>query len=182
MNVAAADDFRGTDNAQRCGAQHLKLFVAQCLAGRYDHAVACVNAHGVYVFHAAYGDAISLAVAHDFKFDFFPAFNAFFNEHLIAKTQRKPAFKNGFQFGRILRHTAAGAAQGVGGSDNNRVAYFSRHSKAVFNGADYFALDDRLVNFFHQAAKAVSVFPFDNGFNGGADHAHVVFVQNTFFV
>ncbi len=59
--------------------------VGECLRRGDDYAFACMDTQGVEIFHVADGDAIVVTVAYYLVFNFFPAFQTFFNQNLIGE-------------------------------------------------------------------------------------------------
>ena len=83
-----------------------------------------MHAHGIHIFDEADGDHLVLGVAHDFQFQFFPAQHGFLDQDLADHAGGDAAAGDDAQFLDVIDQAAAGAAQGVGGPDDHRVAQF----------------------------------------------------------
>ncbi len=59
------------------------LCIGERLAWCDDDTVSRVYAHGVYVLHVTYRNAVVELVAHDLVLDFFPVFEVLFDEYLL---------------------------------------------------------------------------------------------------
>ena len=79
LHVAFPNDTDMANDAYGQLAQFVVFAVGQCLGGSDDDTFARVDTQRVEVFHVAHRDAVVKAVAHDFIFDFFPAFEGFFD-------------------------------------------------------------------------------------------------------
>ena len=91
-------------------AQHLIFLVRKRQRRSDDYAVTCVYADRVKVFHAAYGYAVAVLVAHDLELYFLPAGYALFNKHLRDRRETKTVGRYLRKLVPVLGDTAAGAA------------------------------------------------------------------------
>ena len=110
LYVTSPFNLKVANDVQRSGTEHLVLSVGQGLGRCYDDGVAGVYADWVDIFHSADDDAVVGAVAHDFKFDFFPASDAAFYQNLVDWGELNAAVGNFFHFIPVMSDTAAGAA------------------------------------------------------------------------
>ena len=67
---------------------------------------------------------------HNLHFIFFPAQNAFFNQHFGCRRSVETGFDNGNKFFAVIRDPAARAAQRERRTDDGRQANFSSPSRA----------------------------------------------------
>ena len=157
-------------------AQEMILPIGQSLGWSHDYALSGVDAEGVEIFHIADSDAVVIAVAHHLVFDFLPAFQGFFNQHLRRKVE-------GFghcllQLVFIFAETGAQTSECIGGTHNYREAHHSGclhrllgcGSRVGFDG-----LDPDFVQFLHEKFPVLSL---DYGLYRSAEHLHSVFFQN----
>ena len=121
LTVAAADDVEGGDDVQGRGPEHLVLFVRQGLGGCHDDGVAGVDADRVEVLHGADRDDVAGIVAHRLELDLLPAGDALFDEDLVDGRRFQARVGDELQFVRIVRDTAAGAAEGEGRTHDDGV-------------------------------------------------------------
>ena len=136
-----------------------------------------MHANRVNVFHVADGDDIALAVTHDFVFDFLPARNALLHEDFIHTGIQNTGSGNLTQLVPGIRNTAAGTAQGICRTNDNRQADFLGKCYRIFYAVDYLGGDDRLMDLFHGVLEHLTVFRLVNGGRVGAQQLDVVFVQ-----
>ena len=100
-------------------SQEMVLAIRQRLAGSDDNAFTGVNSHGIEIFHVAHGDAVVVAVADHFIFDFFPAGQILLNQHLRTVSEGP-----GGTFTHIVliyAQTRAESTQGVGRPEHHRI-------------------------------------------------------------
>ena len=177
LAVAAAFYPQLVDDVQGSGAQHLVLFIGQGDGGGDHDRVAGMHAHRVQVLHRAHGDGVALAVPHDFKLDLFPAGNGLFHQDLGDGGQRQ-AVGSGFpQLLLVAHNAAAGAAQGEGGTDDDRVADLHGKGLGVLHSGHHFGGDAGLANLLHGVLEDLPVLGLVNGFGGSAQQPHVVLFQ-----
>ena len=81
-----------------------------------------MNADGVKVFHRTDGQNIAVTVAYNFKFNFFPAGNTFFNKNLVNGGAVQPVARNFFHLLAVFRNAAACSAERKRRTHNDGVA------------------------------------------------------------
>ncbi len=178
LDVAAALDAQGADDAQAGRAQHLVLLVGEGLAGRDHDAVAGVDAHGVEVLHVADGDAVVGAVAHHLVLDFLPAQQAALQQHLVDGAGGQPAGHDALHVVLGVGDAAAGAAQGVGGAHHQGQAQPAGHLSRLVHGGDGGALRHRLADVGQHALEELAVLGLADGVQRRAQEAHAVAVED----
>ena len=179
LRVAAAFDAEFADNAQGSASEHLILMVGQRLRRCNDDGVARMHAHGVEVFHIADGDAVVVAVTHDFVFDFLPAGHTALDKHLTNQGVIQALDDDINEFFLILGNAAARAAHGVSRAHDNRIANAVRkfHSTGhIFHNG---AFRDRLTEFFHRFLKEFPVFGLLDGRQRRSQEFYAVFLEYT---
>ena len=158
LRVAAAFDAELADNAQRSTAEHLVLVVRQRLGRCHDNGVARMDADRVEVFHVADGDAVIIAVAHDFVLDFLPAGYAALDEDLANHRVVEALDDDIDELFFVLRDTAARAAHRISRAHDDRIADFI----GKFHGRRHIFDDgrfrDRLAEFLHRLFEHFAVF------------------------
>ena len=117
-----------------------------------------MDADRVDIFHGADDDAVIRAVAHDFEFDFFPARDAAFYEDLIDRGEFDAAVCDFFHLIAVVCDAAAGAAQGVSRTDDDRVADPVSKGDGWFQFFENFRFRDWLMDFFHRILEEFTVF------------------------
>ena len=101
-------------------AHALIFFVGQGQRWGDRDGVAGMNAHGVDVFDRANDDAIVRFVANHFHLIFFPAQDAFFDQHFADRACRDATGANALKFVDIIGDATASATQGEAGADDGR--------------------------------------------------------------
>ena len=81
-----------------------------------------MHADGIDVLHPADGDGGVVGVAHDLKLDLFIALDGLFDQHLMNGTERKGVPADIEELFFIVGKTAAGTAEGEGGSQNHGIS------------------------------------------------------------
>ena len=141
-----------------------------------------MHAHGVDVLHGAHGDHVARGVPHDLKLDFLPAGNAALNEHLAHAAQVDAAVGDLPQGVLVVGDAAAGAAQGVGGTDDDGVADLVGEVHRILHGVDHLRGDAGLANGLHAVLKALAVLRLVDGGGAGAQQLHPVLFQGTVLI
>ena len=129
LHIAAAFDFQIANNIERRRAQHMMLLIGQRLARRDDDAVTGVDTDRIDIFHITNNDAVVIAVAHDFIFQFFPAGDRAFHQNLVNRTQHQTALTDFAHFRFVVHDAAAGAAQRERRTNDQRVTDRFRKSQ-----------------------------------------------------
>ena len=93
-----------------------------------------MDAHRVQVLHVADGDGGIVLIPHHFVFDFLKALDAFLNQHFPDGRKLQGVFHQRHELCFIVRKAAAGATQGKGGAQDDRVTDLFRDVQAVFHG------------------------------------------------
>ena len=142
-----------------------------------------MHAHGVQVFDGAHDNGVSLLVAHDFHFEFFPAEERFFNKDFVVEGCIKTAGHDGFEFFGIVSDTAAGATEGEARTDNQRPAADGvSDCVCLGHGVGRTGAGEVQPDFEHGFLEQVAVFGALDGFCLCTDEFHLVAVQNAAFV
>ena len=182
LHVAAALDLQGGDDVQGGGAEHLELPVGQGLGGGHHDGVAGVDAHGVDVLHGADGDDVAGGVPHDLELDLLPAGDAPLDEHLVDPGQVQAAVADLPQGDLVVGDAAAGAAQGIGGADDHRIADLVGEGHGVLHGVDHLGGDAGLADGLHAVLEALAVLRLVDGGGASAQQAHAVLLQGAVLI
>ena len=180
LHVTLAHDADVADDADGQLAQLVVVGVRERLAGGDDDALACVDAQRVEVLHVADGDAVVEAVAHHLVLHFLPAAEALLDEHL--GREGEGLLDQHVQFLLVVAEARTQSAQGIGGTDDDRIAQLAGGATGVFGVLDGLALDGLHVDFVQFLHEEFAVFGVDDGLHGGAQHLHVVLLEHAFLV
>ena len=93
-----------------------------------------MDAHRVQVLHVADGDGGIVLIPHHFIFDFLEAFDAFFNQHFPDGRKFQGMFHQRHEICFVVSKATAGAAQGEGRAQDDRVTNLFRDFESVFHG------------------------------------------------
>src|SRR5208282_6072393 len=140
-----------------------------------------VDAHGVEILDGADDHEVVAEVAHDFELEFLPAEDGFFDEGFAGGAAIEGVGDGLGEFLAVVSDTAAGAAEGEGGTDNDGVAEGVGDQLRGSRVAD----DFRARNVQPDAAAGVfelqAVFRNLDGAEGGADEFYTVAVEDAGF-
>ena len=112
MDVAAAFDLEFSDDLDGGVVEHLQIVLIEGHDWGNDDGVTGVNADWVNVFHAADGDRVVFAVAHDLEFDFLISFDGFLNEDLVDRGESETVSGDFDEFFIVIGESAAGSTKG----------------------------------------------------------------------
>ena len=141
-----------------------------------------MDAHGVDVLHGADLDDVAGGVPHDLELDLLPAGDAPLDEHLVNPGQVQAAVTDLPQRDLIIGDAAAGAAQGIGGTNDHGVADFVGEGNSVLYGVDHLGGDAGLTDGFHAVLKTLAVLCLVDGGGAGAQKAHAVLLQGAVLI
>ena len=182
LAVAAAGDAGGIQDAV---GVFLQAFL--CGFGNGEHGgnaetVAGMHTHGVNIFDEADGDLLTLLVAHNFQFQFFPAEDALFHKHLTDERGGKSACHDFAQFFHIIDDPGTGTAHGVCGTEDHRVTQLGGDLFAFFHRFRRFRGGNRNADGCHGLLEFNTVFAALDRFQIDPDHLHVVFLEDPGFI
>ena len=141
-----------------------------------------MDAHGVDVLHGADGDDVAGAVPHDLELNLFPAGDAPLDEHLTHTAEVDAPVGDLLQGGAVVGDASAGAAQGVGGPDDDWVADALGEGDGVLNALHHQGGDAGLADGLHAVLKALAVLRLADGLGGGAQQPDAVLLQHAAFM
>ena len=136
-----------------------------------------MNADRVKVLHVTNGNHVALCVAHYLIFNFLPAGNALFNQHLMNGGKTQAVRADFAQLLGIVTNAAAGAAHGKGRAHDNRVADFLGKAQSILQRFHYFRRNNRLVQLLHRVFKELTVLRTVNGVGAAAQKTHTLLFQ-----
>ena len=138
-----------------------------------------MDAHRVDVFDEADGDLVALLVADDFEFKLFPAEHALFDQHLADQRGGEAAGDHFTQLFDVVDDAAAGAAHGVGGAEDDRVAEFGGDLLGLFDRVARFGFCHRHAEHVHGLLEFDAVFAALDRVEVDADDLDVVLVEDS---
>ena len=137
-----------------------------------------MNAHGVDVFDRADDDAIVRFVANHFHLIFFPAENAFFNQHFADGACGDATGADALKFVDIIGDAAARAAQGEARANDGRQAHEGQGEHGFFNRVGHLGLGAFQPDLVHRVAEFQAVFGLFDDVGLRANHLNIIFRQH----
>ena len=179
LYIAAALDAQLGDDLERRGAEHLIFVVAQRLRRRNDDRIAGVNADRIDVLHIADGDDVALSVAHDLVLDFLPACDALLDQNLIDAGVHDAARRDLAQLLPGVCDAAAGAAQCVCWTNDDRQTDLLGELNRVLYRVDNLGGDDRLVDLLHRVLEQLTILRLVDRGRIGAEQFDAVLLEES---
>ena len=136
-----------------------------------------MDADGVDVLHAAYGDGAARAVAHDLELDLLPAEDVLLDQHLVYGRGVEARCGDGEHLLLAVGDAAAGAAEGEGGTDDDGVADGVRRGEGRGQGLRRAGGDGGLAYLGHGVLEELPVLALEDGVDVGADEPDAVLAQ-----
>ena len=165
-----------TDNADAERAQFVVFTIRQRLRGSHHDALAGMNAQRVEVLHVANGNAVVIAVAHDFVLNFFPTLETLLHEHL--RREGEGLLNNRVELFLVVAEARAQSAQGISRTDNHRIAQFGRRLACLLGILASVAANGLDVNLIELLNKELTVFGIHNDLNGRTQHLHAIALED----
>ena len=137
-----------------------------------------MHPHRVNVFNKTHGYHLVFGITHHFEFEFFPADNRLFNQHLPDETCRKAPAGDRTDFIHIICDTAAGAPHSIRRTDNKRLTESLGNFFDLFQTVSYFASCSLNTQPVHCFFKGQPVFAALNSVQLHPDDLDPVFFQH----
>ena len=180
LDVAAAGDVQGTDQAQGAVAEHLVFLVRQGQCGGHDHRVARVDAHRVDVLHRTDGDGGVVRVAHHLELDLLVALDALLHQHFMDGGEVQGIPHHVLHLLRIVDEAAAGAAQGERRAQDDRIADPFGRREALLEAVADLGRDHGLVDGQAQLLEEFAVLRLLDVLEGSPQDLHAALFQYAF--
>ena len=178
LDVAAAGDLQLPDDLQGRVLQHVVFLAGEGLAGGDDHGVAGVDAHGVDVLHGADGDGGVVGVTHDLELDLLVALDGLLHQDLVDRGELQTVGQQGDQLLLVVGEAAAGAAQGEGRTQDDRIADLIGGLDALLQGGCDLRGADGLAQLLAQLLEQLPVLGTLDGLKAGAQDLHLALLQD----
>ena len=179
LNVRAAGfDADFANHCQRRVAHPLVFFVGERLGRGHGDRIAGVDAHRVEVFDRADDHDVVVGVAHHLHFVFFPAEDAFFDEHLVHGRKIEPAADRFVEFLAVVGEAAAAAAQREAGANDAGEADFFDRLAGFFQRLHRVAAREIEPDALHGLLEQLAIFGFGDHVGVGADHFDAEFFED----
>ena len=179
LHIAAALDLQFPDDLDGRIVQHLPIVVIQGHNGRHNQAVTGMDANRVDVFHAADGDGMVVAVAHDLELDLLIALDGLLDQHLVHGRELECVEADFNQFLFVVCKATAGTAEGKCRTQHHGITNTVGSFLGLFNGVGDLGGNNRLTNGLAQLLEQLSVLSSLNGFTAGTQQLHTALFQDT---
>ena len=178
LDVAASLDAQRPDYLDRRVAQHLVLDVGEGLGGGEDDGVSGVDTDRVEILHGADDHGVVGAVAHHLVLDLLVPGDRLLDQALRDRGEFQTLPDDANQFGLVMADTAAGTAESVGGTDDERVTDGVTHLNRLVDGVDDLGSRHRLAQLVHELLEQVTVLRLLNGGELGAQQFDAQLVED----
>ncbi len=102
-----------------------------------------MDADRIQVLHVADRNRVVRSVPDHFIFNLFKAFDTLFDQYFADRRKVQASLQQLFQLVRVVRETAAGPAQCIGGPQNDRIADLLCRFPAFLQAVDDYGRQDR---------------------------------------
>ena len=137
-----------------------------------------MDAHRVHILHGADLDHVARRVPHDLELDLLPAGDTPLDEHLTHPGQVDAPVGDLPEGELVIGNAAAGAAQGIGGADDDGIADAPSEGNGVLHALHHVGGDAGLADSLHGVLEALAVLRLADGLRAGAQQTHPVLLQN----
>ena len=182
LYIGAADDLNAFHDPVGLLLQTLLAVLGYGEHGSGAERITGMYAEGIDVFNEADGDHVVFTVSYNFQLQFFPAENGFFHENLTYHTGLKASCTDGFELVHIVNKSAACAAHGIGGTENDRITQAVGDCKRFFHTVGNFTAGHFNAKLVHGFFEFNTIFAAFDGIYLDADYFNVVFFQNAGFI
>ena len=182
LHIAAAHDAQMGDDVQRRFPEHLELLVRQGLGRGHHDGIAGVDANGVKVLHGADGDHVAHAVPHGLKLDLLPAEDGPLHQDLRNGRSVQTGLGDDPQLRFVGSGTAAGAAQGKGGTDDDGITDPLGHLQSALYSFGNVRGNHRLTDLRHGFLEQLPVLSPGNSLGIGAQQTDALFLQEALLI
>ena len=136
-----------------------------------------MHAHRIDIFHRTDGDHVAHGIAHDFKFDFLPTGDGFFNQHLRDGRCIQPHLRDGAQFLPIGSRAAARAAERKGGAHDDRITDLFRDFQRLIDRIGNSGGNHGFADGFHGVLEQLTILRLINRLRVRADQTDAVLIK-----
>ena len=181
LHIAAPLHVQSPDDLQGAVPEHMVFLVGQGLAGSHHDGVAGVDTYRVHILHVADGDGGIRPVPDDFVLHLVIALDALLYQHLVDGRQGKGRLHHFLQLGFVIGKSAAGAPQGEGRAQNDRVADLLGGLDGLRHGIGDLGRHHRLTDGLTELLEELPVLGFFDGVHAGAQQLNFALLQHPLF-
>ena len=154
------------------------LDVGESLGGGEDDGVSGVDTDRVEILHGADDHGVVGAVAHHLVLDLLVPGDRLLDQALGDRGEFQTLPDDANQFGLVMADTAAGTAEGVGGTDDERVTDGVTHLNRLVDSVDDLGSRHRLAQLVHELLEQVTVLRLLNGGELGSQQFDAQLVED----
>lgn len=133
----------------------------------------------VNVLHVTDGDGVALVVAHDLILDFLPACDALLDQNLVNTRVHDAGGRNFAQLLPGVGDAAAGAAERVRRTDDDRQTDLTGEINRILNRVNNLGGNDRLADLLHGVLEHLAVLCLCDGGRISAEQLYAHFIKET---
>ncbi|MFW3616658.1 hypothetical protein [Billgrantia antri] len=136
-----------------------------------------MHAHGIEVLDRADDDAVVVLVANDLHLVLLPAQQRLVDQQLVVVGELEAAGADLLELLLVVGHATAGAAHGVGGTNDHREAQRFLDAPGLLHGVGDLGLGALQADALHGLIEQVAVLGLVDGVGVGTDHLHAVLLE-----
>ena len=176
LDVALAHDAQMPDDVDGGLPEKMVFVVGERLRRGDDDALAGMDPERVHILHVADGDTVVKAVADHFVFNFLPAPEGLFHQHLGRESEGLAG--NGLQLRLVRTEAGTQAAQRIGRPDDDRIAYLPGRHPRLFQRRRGMGPDGLHADLVQPLDEPFPVLRVDDGFHRRSQHLHAIPFQD----
>ena len=180
LDVAAASiDAHATNDGDADITKLLILAIGQSEHRRHGNGIAGVHTDRIHVLNRADDHDVVFLVAHQLEFVFLPAFDAFFNQHLVGWGIMDACACDAVQFLFVVRDAGTKTTHGEARSHNQWIAELLSDLIDLFEGMSDVGTCGFSTSLINDLLEELTVLTTVDGFKGSANQLDVVLLEHT---
>ena len=180
LDVAAAGiDAHATNDGDADVTKLLILAIGQSEHRRHGNGIAGVHADRIHVLNRADDHDIVFLVAHQLEFVFLPAFDAFFDQHLVGWRIMDACACDAVQFLFVVRDAGTKATHGEAWAHDQRITELFGDLVDFFNGVCDVGTCGFCTSFLNDLFEELTILAAIDGFQRSTDQLDVVLLEHT---
>ena len=181
LYIGPADDLDGFNDLVGFFLQTFLHLFRYGQHGSRTERISCVHAHRIDVFDKADRDHVVVCIPDDFQLQLFPAKDGLLYQDLSHQGRLKTPCTDLFQLFHVVYQAASGAAHGICGTQDYRIAQLVGDGQCFINGIGDFAPGHFDPEALHGMLEFDPVFTAFDRIYLDADDLYIVLFQYTFF-
>ncbi len=180
LHVGAADDLHAVHDLVGLLLQTLLDLFGDGQHGGRAEGIAGMDAHGIDILDEADGDHIAVCVTDDLQLQLLPAEDGLLHQNLAHQGSLQTSGDDRLEFFLVVDETAAGAAHGVGGTQDHGIAQSVGDGETVLHTVGHVASGHLDAQGVHGLLEFDPVLAALDGIHLHADDLYAVLVKNAF--